>query len=152
MRRKDKEIKDQKEIESILRKADVCRLAFCDNDTPYIVPVNFGYKDHCLYFHSAKEGKKIDILRNNNKVCFECDVDVELVKTGHACDWTTKYYSVIGQGKAFFLEDGEEKQKALDVILAHYSDDQYEYNEKAMNSIAVIKVEIESMTGKKSGY
>ena len=60
MRRKDKEIKDQQEIESILGKADVCRLAFSDNDIPYIVPVNYGYRDHCLYFHSAKEGKKID--------------------------------------------------------------------------------------------
>ena len=79
-------------------------------------------------------------------------MDVELVKTGNPCEWTTKYYSVIGQGKAFFLEDGEEKQKALDIILAHYSDDQYEYDEKAINNIAVIKVEIESMTGKKSGY
>lgn len=152
MRRKDKEIKDRKDIESIIRKADICRIALSDKNSPYIVPVNFGYKENCLYFHSAKEGKKIDIIRRNNKVCFECDVDVELVRTGNPCDWTTKYHSVIGQGEAFFLNDLGEKEKALDIILEHYSDDKYEYDEKAMNSIAVIKVEIESMTGKKSGY
>jgi len=65
MRRKDKEIKEIKDIEEILHKATVCRVAMVSNNSPYIVPLNFGYKDRCLYFHSAGEGKKLDILREN---------------------------------------------------------------------------------------
>ncbi len=59
MRRKDKEIKDEKEIESVISKCDVCRIALCENNSPYVVPVCFGYRDNCLYFHSASYGKKI---------------------------------------------------------------------------------------------
>ena len=62
MRRKDKEIKDKKEIESIIKRAKVCRIALSDNNMPYIIPVNYGYKNNCIYIHSASEGKKIDII------------------------------------------------------------------------------------------
>ena len=91
MRRHDKQITDASEIEDILRKASVCRLALCDEGRPYIVPLCFGYKDNVLYFHSASAGKKLDILRKNNNVCFEVDIDNELVKTGQVCDWGMKY-------------------------------------------------------------
>jgi hypothetical protein len=79
MRRKDKEISDIALIEDIITKARVCRLALYDNARPYIVPLCFGYKDNILYFHSAPEGKKLSLLRNNNRVCFEFDTDHELV-------------------------------------------------------------------------
>ena len=71
MRRKDKEIKDKEVIESIIKRATVCRIALSENNVPYIVPLSFGYKDNCLYFHSAPEGRKIDIIKQNNNVCFE---------------------------------------------------------------------------------
>ena len=143
---------DREEIESIIKKADVCRLGFSDNNIPYIVPLNFGYKENCLYFHTAKVGKKIDMIRGNNKVCFELDIDHEVVRAENPCDWNMKFQSVIGYGKAFVLTDAEEKRQALDVIIEHYSGQTDEYAEKLVNRLAVIKVEIESMTGKKSGY
>ena len=71
MRRKDKEITDIKEIEEIIKKADCCRIALVDNDEPYIVPVNFGYERNTLYFHGALEGRKAEIIRKNNNICFE---------------------------------------------------------------------------------
>ena len=152
MRREDKEIKDKKEIESIIERATVCRVAFSENDVPYIVPLNFGYKDDCLYFHSAPEGKKIEIIRQNNQVCFEVDIDQEVVKSETPCNWQMKYRSVIGFGKAFFVDHPEEKRRALSIIVEHYSGDLSEYSEDAINNVAIVKVEIESMTGKKSGY
>ncbi|MBC8420174.1 MAG: pyridoxamine 5'-phosphate oxidase family protein [Desulfobacterales bacterium] len=152
MRRKEKEILDREEIESIIKKADVCRLAFSVDNRPYIVPLNFGYKEKCLYFHTASVGKKIDMLTTNNNVCFELDVDCALVKSENPCDWTMKYRSVIGHGKAFVLTDAEEKRRALDIIVEHYSGIANEYDEKRVNRLAIIKVEIQSMTGKKSGY
>jgi len=152
MRRKDREIKDRDAIESILERATVCRVAFSDNEVPYIVPLNFGYADNCLYFHSAPEGKKIEIIEQNSNVCFEVDVDVELVEAEKACDWTVRYRSVVGFGKAFLVDDPKEKRRALDIIVGHYSDKSYEYPEEEISRVAVIKVEIESMTGKQSGY
>ena len=121
MRREDKEIKDNNVIESIIKRAIVCRIAFSENNIPYIVPVIFGYKDNCLYFHSAMEGKKIDIIKQNNNVCFEFDIDQELVKSKNSCSCSMKYYSVIGFGKAFFIDDIEEKRMALNIIMKHYS-------------------------------
>ena len=153
MRKKDKEIKDENTIKSIIKRATVCRIGLSENNVPYIVPLNFGYKDDCLYFHSAREGKKIDMIRSNNDVCFEIDIDHEIVKRENACDWSMKYYSIIGFGKAFLVEGFEEKRKALDIIMEHYSGkSSFEYPEDTVNNAAIIKVKIESMTGKKSGY
>jgi uncharacterized protein len=74
-----------------------------------------------LYFHSAKEGKKIDIIRKNNQVCFEMDVEGEIVKGQKACFWGMKYVSVIGFGQAFFIEDNIGKRKALDILMKKYA-------------------------------
>jgi len=150
MRRKDKEIADRAEMESIIRESTICRLALADNEQPYIVPLSFGYKDNALYFHSAAEGKKIDILRKNKNVCFEFDVGSE-IKTGKtACEWGMKYRSVIGFGNASFLEDPDSKQAALDIIMQQYSDGSFAYSEKILKKTLVIKVEITHMTGKQS--
>ena len=152
MRRKDKAIVELAEIEEIVRKSLVCRLGLAEENRPYIVPLIFGFKDRTLYFHSAPEGKKIEILRKNSKVCFEFDLDHEVLVDEKACKWGIKYRSVIGFGKASFVEDLEEKRKGLDVIMQHYSGRSFPYPEPAVENTVVIKVEIESMTGKESGY
>ena len=152
MRRKDKEISDIATIEEIIRKASVCRVALCDDGRPYVVPLCFGYKDKTLYFHCASEGKKLDTLRKNNNVCFEIDIDYELIKTKEACKCGIKYQSVIGFGKATFIEDIESKREAFDIITRNYYDASFEYPAEAIKNTVIIRVEIESMTGKKSGY
>lgn len=152
MRKADREINDESELESILRKAIVCRIAFADSNEPYVVPVNFGFEGRCLYFHSAPEGRKIDIIRRNNRVCFEVDVDHELVKGKTACKWGMRYRSVIGFGRAFLVEDLAGKRRALDVIMLHYSGELHEYPDDEVEGVAIVRVEIDSMTGKQSGY
>jgi len=150
MRRKEREIKDQKEIEDILKACSICRLAMVDEDKPYLVPMNFGYREGTLYLHSAREGRKIDLIRKNPHVCFEVDEIVQFRKAERACDWGVEYKSVIGSGKAFFLTDPEEKRRAFDTIMAQYSDEAYDYPETMLERTLVIKIEIEKMTGKKS--
>jgi len=152
MRRAEREIKDRRAIEEILARATVCRLGLCQNGIPYVVPLSFGYADDCLYFHSAPEGRKIEIIKHNPNVCFEVDLDEEFVAADVACGWTVRYRSVIGFGKSRLVEGAEEKRRALDVILGHYSDGVYEYPEGALDEVAVVKVEVESLTGKQSGY
>jgi len=79
MRRKDREITDNSEIEKIIGKAICCRIGLVDNDEPYIVPVCFGYERNTIYFHSALEGRKVELIKKNNKVCFEIDTDLEIL-------------------------------------------------------------------------
>jgi len=152
MRRREQEITDKSVIESILERATVCRIGLCDQDTPYVVPVVFGYKDNRLYFHSAREGKKIAILKRNNRVCFEVDIAQELVPSEAPCKWSVKYLSVIGFGKAFFVNGAREKREALNIIMEHYSRRSYEYPAEAIAEVTIIRVEIDTMTGKQSGY
>jgi nitroimidazol reductase NimA-like FMN-containing flavoprotein (pyridoxamine 5'-phosphate oxidase superfamily) len=152
LRRKEKEIKNKKEIERIIKKALVCRIAVSDNNYPYVFPVCFGYKDSSLYFHCALQGKKIEILKKNNNVCFEIDIDIELVESDKGCDWGMRYLSVIGFGKARFVEQAEEKKEALSVIMKHYSDKDYQFPENSFEKVRVVKIEVKGMTGKKSGY
>jgi nitroimidazol reductase NimA-like FMN-containing flavoprotein (pyridoxamine 5'-phosphate oxidase superfamily) len=150
LRRKEKEITDIKEIESIIQQSQVCRLALADEGLPYIVPLCFGFKNKMLYFHSAKEGQKIDILRRNRQVCFEFDIDARVRSGKTACAWGMGYKSVIGYGTASLVEDPEEKQKALDIIMRQYSEGEFEYSAKNLAEMLVIKVVISAMTGKKS--
>lgn len=153
MRRRDKEVTDIKEIENNIRRISICRLGLSVNDIPYIVPMNFGYKDNCLYFHSAKVGKKLDMLNENINVCFEMDCDNELIKSEKSSKWGMKYFSIIGFGKAQIVDEFEAKKEALKIIMSHYTErTSFEYNEKAIDAVTIIKVNISKMSGKKSGY
>ncbi|MBN2413112.1 pyridoxamine 5'-phosphate oxidase family protein [candidate division KSB1 bacterium] len=151
MRKKEHEIKSIKEIETIIEQAEICRLALCDFNMPYIVPLCYGYKDKTLYFHCALEGKKIDILKKNNNVCFEIEADVEINKSETPCNWAVQYKSVIGFGKAYLITNVHEKTAALDILMSHYTDGKFHYLPKSVNHALIIKVVIENMTGKRSG-
>ena len=152
MRRKEKQITDPDLLQAIIRKATVCRIALAEDNVPYIVPVNFGYRDGCLFFHSAPEGRKIDMLRSNDTVCFEMEVDTELVRGEKPCKWTMKYQSLIGYGKAVVIEEPQAKKDALDVIMAHYgAGPDLEYPDSVMDKFVIVKITVQSMTGKKSG-
>ena len=150
MRRKEKEITAKDEIESIIRKSTVCRLALADDGRPYIVPLCFGYSNNALYFHSAREGKKIEILKKNNHVCFEFDIHPEIKQGDTACAWGMKYRSVIGYGTATLIDDSEQKREALNIIMAQYADGAFEYAQKSFDKMLVIKVDVSEMSGKKS--
>ena len=151
MRRKEKEIVDQDEMESVIQKADICRLGLSVDNRPYIVPLNFGYKEGCFYFHTAQAGRKIDMIRQNSAVCFELEADCELMKAENPCDWGMKYRSVIGYGTASVVTDAGEKKQALDIIMNHYGSMPGEYGKKPFERIAVIKVHVEEHNRKKIG-
>ena len=103
MRKTNQEIRDRQVLQEILQGAVICRIAMMDGDRPYILPVNYGYSDGCLFIHSAPEGKKIDLLRKNRQVCFEVEDRPEVIKGERACDWTTRYRSVVGYGEVEIL-------------------------------------------------
>lgn len=150
MRRKEKEITEQQDLETILRRSNVCRLAMVEGDRPYIVPLNFGYSQGSLYFHSARKGRKIDILKQNPQVCFECETDVRIVTGEKACQWGAEYKSVIGFGRARFITDPEAKKEALNIIMDHYAGRSFDFSDEDVDKVAIIGVVIEEMTGKRA--
>ena len=152
MRRKDKEITDKVEIENIIKKADICQVALSDNNVPYVFPVCFGYENNLLFFHSAPEGKKIEIIKKNPSVCFQIHTDTELLAAEKGCNWSIRFRSVTGFGKAEFIDGIEAKIRAIQIILKHYSKESYEISPKSLEKTALIQIKIESMTGKKSDY
>lgn len=146
------EVTDISEIEEVIKKAVCCRLGLVDGDKPYIVPLSFGYQRNALYFHGASEGRRVELIKKNNRVCFELDSDIEVVKDEEPCHWTVKYRSVIGTGRAFIVENDEEKSHGLSLIMAHYTDGQFTFPKSELDSVLVVRVDIESLSGKQSGY
>ena len=152
MRRKQNEITDKDIIDDILSKSEICRIAIMDGDRPYIVPLNYGYYDNVLYFHSAPLGKKIDLIKINNKVCFEIEYFVEIIKGDLPCDWGAKYRSVIGYGTIEFVTDFEKKKAGLDILMRQYGKkDHNVYKDKEVEFIVILKLKIDEITGKQLG-
>ena len=153
MRRKDREIKEIVDLKDIVSRADVCRIAFAVNNTPYIVTMNFGYTwndDLVLYFHCAKEGRKLDLMRQNNRVCFEMDIDHEIIKGETACECTMKYRSIIGHGSLEIVADPNEKKEGFDLIMDKYGyAGKREYNEKLFNMTEILKLKVTEISGKR---
>ncbi len=148
-------IQDQQQIEAILKEAKFIRLALSDPETnnPYIVPLSFGYKDNTIYLHGSPRGEKIDIIRKNPKVCFEVDIETEVMPSDDPCNYNVRYKSAIGHGKAQIVEDFEEKVEGLTVLSEHYGKKgPLELEEAKVRKVAVIKIEIEKMTGKEYGF
>ena len=150
MRRGEKEIKDRSEMEEFIRQNRVCRLGMVDQDKPYMVPMSFGLDWPYIYFHSALEGRKINVIQQNPNVCFEFDELININKNKEACQWGMDFKSVIGEGNAVLVDDVQEKNHAMGVIMAQYSNRQFHFSGENMEKTGVIKVSITRMTGKKS--
>lgn len=152
MRRNDREIADIHIIEEYISRADVCRIALADGNIPYIVTMNFGYTgnpENKLFFHCAREGRKMDMIRKNNYVCFEMDIDHQLYPGRNGCDWGMMYSSVVGYGNISIITDNEAKRKGFDCILKHYGGNKdNSYDEKMLDRTVLLQLDIIEMTGK----
>lgn len=151
MRRKDREILNIDEILEIIKKCDVCRLALFDEEYPYIIPMNFGfeYQDQqiIIYLHCANEGKKLDIIKKNNKVSFEMDCSHKLIQGDLPCDCTMEYESVIGNGIIEIMR--ENKEKALTALMKHYSNKEtFDFPDKMLQATTTLKITVEKITAK----
>ena len=151
MRKINQEITDPGTLEEILSGARICRLAICDGEKPYLLPFNYGYRERCIYIHSAPEGKKIELLQLNPHVCFEVEDLVTIVPDIKACNWSTSYRSVVGEGKVEIITDYEGKKIGLEAIIAqHGAHLPADFDAGQMERMVILKITITSMTGKKS--
>ncbi|WDA45209.1 pyridoxamine 5'-phosphate oxidase family protein [Fusobacterium nucleatum] len=153
MRKADREIKSRDEIIEIMKRCDVCRLAFNNGEYPYIIPLNFGLevddKKIILYFHSALEGTKVEIIKREMKATFEMDGKHELQYYEEKGYCTMSYESVIGKGEIKILPENE-KMEALKKLMAQYHKDKEAYfNPAAIPRTLVYSLEVEEITAKR---
>lgn len=156
VRRSDREIGDKESLEAILREADSCRLAFAVGGEPYVVAMSYGYSWEgalpALFFHSAREGRKLDMMRANRRVCLQLDSGHELVRGEKACGWGMRFASLLGYGTLCELEAPLERRAALDRIMAHYGwEGPGDYSPPAIDAVAVLRLDLEELSGKRRG-
>ena len=152
MRRSDREINNFAEIVDVIKKCDVCRVAWNDNGYPYIIPLNFGMKAEgeqiVLYFHGAGEGKKYELIKQDNRVGFEMDCSHELIMEEVEGNCTMNYECVMGHGRVEMVPE-EEKYEALRILMEHYHQEDFPFNRAVMPQTAVFRLNVEEMTGKR---
>jgi nitroimidazol reductase NimA-like FMN-containing flavoprotein (pyridoxamine 5'-phosphate oxidase superfamily) len=152
---KSKAIASTEEIEKIIGTCKFCNVAMVASDnSPYVIPMNFGYSGGFIYLHSSRTGRKIDILKTNNMVCVSFSTDHELRWQSEemACSYSMKYRSVLAFGKVEFIEEAERKIEAMNCIMRQYTSKEFTYNEPSIREVAVYKVIVEKLEGRVYGY
>ena len=154
MRRTDREVKGRNGIEEILNRCKTCHVAMVDDGMPYVVPLSFGYRflnDAVLelYFHSSSEGRKMDILKINNKVCFEMSDEGEPLFSDVPCNSGYYFASIIGNGEVFFIDDPDEKCEALSIMFKHQTGRDVNFSPEQAGTVGVYKIVSADFTGKK---
>ena len=150
MRRRDKEITDQAELRRILQDARVCRLAMCDGDRPYLVPMSFALDGEDLVLHSARSGRKLEVLARNPAVCFEVEEGVEFAPGPTACGSTMRYRSVIGAGEAELVEDRDEHARLLALFGPRYGVPAGPVPESELKRTIMLRIRVRQLSGKRS--
>ena len=150
MRRTERDITDLNKIKEIIENNQCCRLGFIDHGSVYIVPLNYGYiynDKHIFYFHGAKVGKKIDLIKQNNHVGFEIDNN-QLVEGKTSCQYSMKYQSIIGNGHIELIENNEEKKLGLQLIMKNVAHQNVTFNDQMVSSVAVMKLTVDTLSCK----
>ena len=153
MTKRELQITDEKEIRSILDTARVLHLGLCVDNEPYVVPMNYGYAMEAgrlvIYLHSALQGRKLDMIRSNPRVFFELDCDRVPFEGDKPCQYGLSYASLMGRGEARIIEDVEEKMKALTMLMKTQTQKDFEFNERLVSIVAVIRIDVAEYTAKK---
>ena len=152
---KNRKVEHITAIRDIINKSDVCYVGMVDeNNNPYVLPFNFGFENDIIYLHSAKTGKKIDILQKKSQVCiaFSYDHVLRYQNKEVACSWSMKYRSVLAYGNVEFINDPEGKVEALNAIMKKYAGKDYEYNDPAIEGVQCFRIKVENFEGRAYGY
>jgi len=153
LRRKDKEIIEDVELKAILKEAKYVTLSMSLGDEPYLATLSHGYNEEqsCIYFHSALEGKKVEILKANPRVWGQALID-DGYQQG-SCDHL--YRTTQFRGRVTFVDDQKEKENALRLMIRHLDDHPEKIIEgqitpHSTRRILVGRIDIDYMSGKKA--
>jgi nitroimidazol reductase NimA-like FMN-containing flavoprotein (pyridoxamine 5'-phosphate oxidase superfamily) len=152
--KREREVTDLGEILEILDKSMVAHIGMVDGDEPYVVPMNYGYTMEdgklTVYLHGALWGRKLDIIRKNNKVGFELDCDHAL-KTGSApCAYGYYYSSIVGNGVVTILEEPAEKAAGLNILMEHQAGKPVPVPEKATAIVSVFRMDVTNYSARQN--
>jgi uncharacterized protein len=146
-------IEGRDEIDQIIRSCKTCFVSLCENNIPYVVPMNFALDNNVIILHMAKSGKKWDILNQNPHVCINWTLGEKIawqdVEVG--CSYRVKSKSVIVEGIAEFVEDNQEKESCMQKIMAQYSPMTFKFSIPSINNVGVVKIRILAISAKKFG-
>lgn len=151
MTRREREVTDMNEILHILDESKIVHVGLVDEDEPYIVPMNYGYimeDDLTIYLHSATKGYKLDLIRKNPKVFLEMECDLTPIEGKLACQYGMGYRCLMARGTAEIVEDVEEKKQALSVLMKTQTGKDFEFNDKLVSIVSVIKIHVAEYTAK----
>ena len=149
------EISNETELLGIINRCQFCHLAMVDAEgRPYVIPMNFGYREQVIYMHGAQLGKKISILSQNPTVCINFSTDhlLRYQNEDVACSWSMKYRSVLVYGKAEFITEQDEKIAALHIIMSQYSDKPFKFNPPSIREVIVWRIKTDKIEGRAFGY
>ena len=154
MRRRDREITEHEDFINSLDQCKVVHVGMHDGKKIYVLPMNFGYtfenEKLVLYLHCGMEGKKLDLLRENPYVFVEMDCEHQLIEGKKACTYGYTYASIMGDGVAEIIDDPQEKIKGLEILMKSMTGKEFEFNERLVSIVNVIKITVDEYTGKRS--
>lgn len=149
---REKLVTDMDEIVKILDNSKVVHVGMIDGDEPYVVPMNYGYTLEngklTLWLHCAKRGRKLDVLRANNKVFFEMECGIQPFEGDIACRYGISYSSIMGRGTAEIVEDVETKKAALTYLMKAQTGMDFEFEDKMTTIVSIIKIDTIEFTAK----
>lgn len=162
LRREDHGIEEFEVMEALLHSARVGRIGVIAQGEPYVIPMNFAYEASKIYIHGANQGRLIEAIQANPRICFEIDQYIATIPDPVLCEFDTAYASVICYGTARVIDDLKERTAALKVIARKYApENQAESLQEVTVSqfagafesrTAVVEISVESMTGKKQDF
>ena len=153
MRRTDREVTDNRQIQSIIEQAKVVHIGMIDNDHPYVVPMQYGFVfadgQLTLYVHCAKEGRKLDIIKKNPRVFIELETEAAIISGGDIpCKYGSEYASVMGDGTVVVVEDVAEKIFGLQLLMKTQTGRDFGISEQMTKSVTVLRIDVPHVTAK----
>jgi nitroimidazol reductase NimA-like FMN-containing flavoprotein (pyridoxamine 5'-phosphate oxidase superfamily) len=148
--RRSRQSLSEEETKAVLARGQNGVLACLgDGGYPYAVPLSYVYLNGRIYFHSAKEGHKIDAITGNPKVSFAV-IDEDTIVSE---EYTSYFRSAIVFGRAR-VADGEERQEAFRALVDKYAGDRPE-EERSRTAAeceraCIVAIDIDHVTGKEA--
>lgn len=142
---------DKTEIEEIIRSCKHCVVSTVSPDgLPYSIPMNFAYTNNQIILHSAPIGTHLNHIQHNNQVCVVFCTDGHLVYQHKevACSYRMRSKSVICKGRVSFIESDEDKIQVMNMLMKHYTANEFKYSKPAISNVKVWIVDINEMTAK----
>lgn len=158
MRLKLRKCNDEAAIQQFLERAETGFLGLSADDVPYVVPLNFVWREKILYFHGASEGRKADYMRANARGCFTVSQSYGTLTSPVPAHIDTAYMSVMLFGRLSIVDTLEESTAVMQAMIDKYMPGFYhqplaaqhldKYRSSLGSRTVIYKLTVESMSAK----